>query len=73
MNIKVLLNITATYISLQLSIYLGLEVFTAVNMTNAVFWNVTPCGFIINRRFGGTYRLIFRVEEITRARKRVRQ
>jgi hypothetical protein len=26
-------------------------------MKNAVFWAVTPCGFIINRRFGGTCRL----------------
>jgi hypothetical protein len=22
-------------------------------MKNAVFWDVEPCGFIINRRFGG--------------------
>jgi hypothetical protein len=26
-------------------------------MKNAVFWDVAPCGFIINRRFGGTCRL----------------
>jgi hypothetical protein len=26
-------------------------------MKNAVFWDVTPCEFIINRRFGGTCRL----------------
>jgi hypothetical protein len=25
-------------------------------MTN-VFWDITPCGSIKNRRFGGTYRL----------------
>jgi hypothetical protein len=31
-------------------------VFTAVTMTNAVFWDVAPCGFTINRRFGGTCR-----------------
>jgi hypothetical protein len=32
-------------------------VFTAVTMKNAVFWDVTPCGIIINRRFGETCRL----------------
>jgi hypothetical protein len=26
-------------------------------VTNAVFWNVTPCGSCKNRRFGGTWRL----------------
>jgi hypothetical protein len=35
----------------------GFEVFTAVTMKNAVFWDVAPCGFIINRRFEGTCRL----------------
>jgi hypothetical protein len=30
------------------------EVFTAVTMKNAVFWDVTPCGSCKNRRFGGT-------------------
>jgi hypothetical protein len=27
-----------------------------VTMKNAVFWDVAPCGFIINRRLEGTYR-----------------
>jgi hypothetical protein len=36
--------------------YVGFEVFTAVTMTNAVFWDVAPCGFMINLRFGGTSR-----------------
>jgi hypothetical protein len=36
---------------------MGFEVFTAVTMKNAVFWNVALCGFIMNRRFGGTCRL----------------
>jgi hypothetical protein len=31
------------------------EVFTAVTMKNAVFWDVTPCGSCKNRRFGGKY------------------
>jgi hypothetical protein len=30
------------------------EVFTAVTMRNGVFWDVTPCGFCKNRRFGVT-------------------
>jgi hypothetical protein len=38
--------------------YVGFEVFTAVNMKNAVFWDVVPCEFIINRRFGETRRHI---------------
>jgi hypothetical protein len=33
------------------------EVFTAVTMKNAVFWDVAPCRSCVNRRFGGTYRL----------------
>jgi hypothetical protein len=30
-----------------------------VMMDSAVFWDVAPCGFIINRRFGGTFRFHF--------------
>jgi hypothetical protein len=26
-------------------------------MMNAVFWDVVPCGFCVNRRFGGSYSL----------------
>jgi hypothetical protein len=37
--------------------YVGFEVFTAVTMKNAVFWDVAACGFIIRRRFGETCRL----------------
>jgi hypothetical protein len=33
------------------------EVFTAMTINNAVFWNVAPCRYFVNRRFGGTYRL----------------
>jgi hypothetical protein len=36
----------------------GFEVFTAVTMKNAVFWDVAPCrSNEMNRRFGGMYRL----------------
>jgi hypothetical protein len=30
------------------------EVFTTVNMKNAVFWDVAPCRSCMSRRFGGT-------------------
>jgi hypothetical protein len=33
------------------------EVFTAVTMKNAVFWDVAPCRSCVNLRFGGIYRL----------------
>jgi hypothetical protein len=35
-------------------VYERFEVFTAVTMKNAVFWDVTPCGSCKNRRFEGT-------------------
>jgi hypothetical protein len=46
----------------------GFEVFIVVTMKNAIFLDVVPCGFIINRRFAS----IFRIEEIMCARKSVR-
>jgi hypothetical protein len=33
------------------------EVYTAVTIKNAVFWDVAPCKSSVNRCFGGTYRL----------------
>jgi hypothetical protein len=33
----------------QFLTFLRFEVFTAVNMKNAVFWDVTPCGSCKNR------------------------
>jgi hypothetical protein len=33
------------------------EVFTAMTIKNAVFWDVAPCRYFVNRRFGGAYRL----------------
>jgi hypothetical protein len=30
-----------------------------MTMKNAVFWNVAPCKYFVNRRFGGKYRLNF--------------
>jgi hypothetical protein len=37
--------------------FVRFEVFKAVTMKNAVFWDVTPCGSCKNRRFGGSQRL----------------
>jgi hypothetical protein len=37
--------------------YVIFEVFTAVTMKNAVFWDVAPCRSRANRRFVGTHRL----------------
>jgi hypothetical protein len=37
--------------------YVGFEVFTAMTMKNAVFWDVAPCRSCVNRCFGGTCRL----------------
>jgi hypothetical protein len=37
--------------------YVRFEVFTAVTIKNAIIWDVAPCRFCVNRRFGGTYRL----------------
>jgi hypothetical protein len=33
------------------------EITKVQTLKNAVFWDVEPCGLIINRRFGGTCRL----------------
>jgi hypothetical protein len=37
--------------------YEGFEVFTAVTMKNAVFWDMASCRSCVNRRFWGAYRL----------------
>jgi hypothetical protein len=42
---------------------LGFEVLTAT-VVRIFFWEITPyCPLKINRRFGGNYRLHFKVEE----------
>jgi hypothetical protein len=40
------------------------EVFTAVIMKNAVFWDVTLCASCKSRRFGGTFTFIILVTRI---------
>jgi hypothetical protein len=37
--------------------FVRFEVFTAVTMKNAVFWDMAPCRSCVRRSFGGTYRL----------------
>jgi hypothetical protein len=37
--------------------FLRFEIFTVVTMKKAVFWDVAPCRYCVNRRFGGTNRL----------------
>jgi hypothetical protein len=44
------------------------EIFTAVTVKNAVFWDVTQCGFCKNRFFGGTYSLHHQGDKNYRAR-----
>jgi hypothetical protein len=40
-------------------IYIRFEIFTAVTMKNAVFWDMSQCRSCVNRRFGGMYSLHF--------------
>jgi hypothetical protein len=42
---------------------LRLEVFMAVAMKNAAFWDVTPCDFCKNQRFGGMQLLTLLMEK----------
>jgi hypothetical protein len=51
----------------------GFEVFTAVTVKNAVFWDVAPCEYITTDVSEERVASIFRVEEISRARKNVRR
>jgi hypothetical protein len=45
------------------------EIFMAVTMKNAIFWDITPCGSCKNRRFGGMYRLNRQADKSQRVRK----
>jgi hypothetical protein len=49
-------------------IFVRFEVFAALTMKNAVFWDVMPCGSCKNRRFRGTYRLRHQGDNDRRAR-----
>jgi hypothetical protein len=48
--------------------YVRFEVFKAMAINNAVFWDVSLCGSCKNRRFGGTYRLHHQGDRNRRAR-----
>jgi hypothetical protein len=56
-------NLSLSIHNMSLSMYkdnrynVKFEVFTAVSMKNAVFWDVAPCRSCVNRCFGGMYRL----------------
>jgi hypothetical protein len=43
----------------------------AVTMKNVVFWDVAPCVYFENRRFGGTCRLHHKGDKSRRAKKNV--
>jgi hypothetical protein len=47
------------------------DVYTALSMKNAVFWDVMPCGFRENRGFVRTYRLHHQGDKNRRARNNV--
>jgi hypothetical protein len=49
--------------------YARFEVFTAVTMKNAVFWDVTKCEFCRNRRIEGAYRLHHQGDKNRRAKR----
>jgi hypothetical protein len=51
--------------------YVRFDVFTAVAMKNADFWNMTPCNSCKNQRFGGTFRLHHHRDRNRRARNNV--
>jgi hypothetical protein len=41
----------------NIHLFVRFEVFTALTMKNAVFWDVAPCRSCVSRSFGGTYSL----------------
>jgi hypothetical protein len=47
-------------------LHVGFEVLTAVNMKSIIFWDITPCSPLgVNRRFGGTYRLVLQGKKVS--------
>jgi hypothetical protein len=55
-QIELVINIPSYLSKINFNI-VRFEVFTAVTMKKAGFWDVAPCRNGVNRRFGGTYRL----------------
>jgi hypothetical protein len=62
-----------TYFTRNMNNNVRFEVFTAVTMKNAVFWDVAPYSYCVNRRFGGTYRLHLQGRKIPERRTSVRR
>jgi hypothetical protein len=61
---RILLELPLRWITIINSVFFAnifhsvrFEVFTAMTIKNAVFWDVEPCKYFVNRRFGGTYSL----------------
>jgi hypothetical protein len=40
---------------MNIRVVVGFEVFTAVVINVAIFWDIAPCGPYVKRRFGRTY------------------
>jgi hypothetical protein len=50
------------------------EAITAVTMKNSMVWDIRPCSPMkVNRRFGGIYRLHFRVEKWNKQENSMKQ
>jgi hypothetical protein len=49
------LNLLIVFIPGTIATYVRSEVFTAVTMKNAVFWDVAPCISCVNRRYIHVY------------------
>jgi hypothetical protein len=56
---------------LDISDIVRFEIFTALTMKNAIFWDIKPCGSCKKRRFGGTQRLRHQVDKNRWTRKNV--
>jgi hypothetical protein len=55
MNSKLGIKCYSNLCSLVCRIFVRSEVFMAVTMKNAIFWDVAPCGTCKNRRFRRMY------------------
>jgi hypothetical protein len=56
------------YMNRKFLVVVGFGVLTAVVMKSTIFWDIMSCSPLkVNRRFGGTYRLNFQGQRISRA------
>jgi hypothetical protein len=50
--------------------FIGFEVPIAVTMKSTIVWNLTPCSLVeAHQHFGGTWRLLFEIEEYAKEAK----